>query len=311
MVDEVKIEIKPSVVPAAKLVDKPIEKSVEKPGEKKVEKVEKTEVKKRGRKPIFKPTQFDSDLMHLLREGTGVVEEITAHLGVSKTELLKRLELLKAENLATEENSVFHLTVNGYNFYAAKGIKKVSLKKTFTGEVKLHKHHKVEKRDAVPIDPEKQKHVADWLSSTEVVDLGGKLGKMDLEEIIKRYGPSQEQKERFIERKVEEVVQIKQQPKTTGVSTPSSRQSRNSGSDHSNSNDSEVCDLCKSPFKLAISDPQLAKYGHCFCGAAYHKECYDTLLADSAQCVRCGKKLFLIIDKQSREVINKIKDVFE
>ncbi len=310
MVDEIKIEIKPQAVPAAKLVDKAAEKNVEKFSEKKVEKVEKNdakEAKKRGRKPIFKPTQFDSDLMHLLREGTGSVEDITAHLGVSKTELLQRLELLKAENLATEENGVFHLSVNGYNFYTAKGVKKVSLKKTFTGEVKLHKHHKFEKRDTAPLDPEKQKHVADWLSSTEVVDLGGKLGKMDLEEIIKRYGPSQEQKERFIERKVEEVVQVK---KTTGVSTPSSRQAKNSSSD-SSSNDSEVCDLCKSPFKLAISDPQLAKYGHCFCGAAYHKECYDTLLADSAQCVRCGKKLFLIIDKQSREVINKIKDVFE
>ena len=297
MVDEIKIALKPEVVQA-----KPVDKSIDKASEKKAEKIEKSDAKKRGRKLIFKPTQFDSDLMHLLREGTGVVEDISAHLGVSKTELLQRLELLKAENLATEENGVFHLTVNGYNFYTAKGIKKVSLKKAFTGEVKLHKHHKVEKRDAVSVDPEKQKHVADWLSSTEVVDLGGKLGKMDLEEIIKRYGPSQEQKERFIERKVEEVVQIKPRAPSAALTEPTATKK---------SNDGEVCDLCKSHFKLAISDPQLAKYGHCFCGAAYHKECYDTLLADSAQCVRCGKKLFLIIDKQSREVINKIKDVFE
>ncbi|MFH1246810.1 MAG: hypothetical protein V1644_00360, partial [Candidatus Micrarchaeota archaeon] len=276
---------------------------VAKPVEKNSDKLEKK--KRLGRKPVFKPTQFDLDLMHLLREGNGNVDDLISHLGVSKNELLQRLQLLKAENLATEENGVYALSVNGYNFYAAKGSKKVSLKRAFTGEVKLQKHKKVEKREE-PVDSEKQKHVNEWLSSTEVVDLGGKLGRMDLEEIIKRYGPSQEQKERFIERKVEEVVQVK--PKTTGVSTPASRQVKNGPVTN---NDSEVCDLCKSPFKLAVSDPQLSKYGHCFCGAAYHKECYDSLLADSSQCVRCGKKLFLIIDKQSREVINKIKDVFE
>lgn len=290
MGDEVKIEVKSVAQEAVAKVEKTSEKINS-------EKLEKKEAKKRGRKPMFKPTQFDLDLMHLLREGNGNVEDIILHLGVSSTELSKRLDILKLENLATEENGVFHLTVNGYNFYVAKGSKKVSLKKSFTGEVKLHKHHKVEKKEE--IDPQKQKHVDEWLSATEVVDLGGKLGKMDLQEIMQRYGPTAEQKQRFIERKVEETVQVKKLPvaaRSVQLST---------------GNSSEVCDLCKSPFKLAISDPQLAKYGHCFCGAAYHKECYDTLLADSAQCIRCGKKLFLIIDKQSREVINKIKDVFE
>ena len=139
MNNEVKIEIKAPAV-ALPLI-----------GEKKEEK------KKRGRKPVFKPTQFDLDLMHLLREGNGAIDELVGHLGVSKTELLQRLQLLKVENLATEENAVYALSVNGYNFYTAKGAKKVSLKKTFSGEVKLHKHHKVEHRDVVPFDSEKQK----------------------------------------------------------------------------------------------------------------------------------------------------------
>lgn len=297
MGDEIKVDVKPTVAVEAKLVDK-VGKIAEKTIEKKEEK------KKRGRKPIFKPTQFDLDLLHLLREGGGNVDELVNELGVAKNELVNRLQVLKTENLATEENDAYKLTVNGYNFYTSKGSKKVSLKKAFTGEVKLHKHRdrKAEKKEE-PVDAQKQKHVDEWLSATEVVDLGGKLGKMDLEEIIKRYGPTAEQREKFIERKVGEVVQTR--APSTALAEPTAAKK------FMRIDSNEVCDLCKSSFKFAVSDPQLAKYGHCFCGAAYHKECYDSLLADSAQCIRCGKKLFLIIDKQSREVINKIKDVFE
>ena len=290
----------------------------------KLEKLEKSEKqerspdiekKKRGRKPVFKPTQFDLDLLHLLREGTGNSVDLIGHLGVAESELVERIRLLKAENLVTEENGNFHLTVNGYNFYTTKWIKKVSLKKSFTGEVKFQKHRRQERREEAIAAPS-QKHVNDFLSSTEVVDLGGKLGRMDLEEIIRRYGPTAEQRDRFIEQKVGEVtqkpqmsvqpqrpVQVERQPQVSSRSVEQQPRASESPVD--------VCDLCKSDFKLSMANADLAKYGHCFCGAAYHKECYDSLLGDSAKCIRCGKKLFLIIDKQSRDAMSKLKDAFE
>lgn len=259
------------------------------------------EKRKRGRKPGFKPTQFDRDLLHLLRDGKGNPDELVSQLGIAKSELLERVQLLKNEKFVTNENDAFCLTVNGYNFYTSKAVKKVSLKKAFTGEVKLRKQKKVERKEPEAQVPE-QKHVNDFLSSTEVVDLGGKLGKMDLQEIIQRYGPTPEQKTRFLQQKAGEVLRFAKPKISSALPTPTQQ---------SVSLASETCDLCKSDFKVSISNLELAKYGHCFCGAAYHKECYDSLLSDSAKCIRCGKKLFLIIDKQSREAIKGIRDVFE
>ena len=309
------------IVPAKPLSEK-LEKLEKASKPEKLEKSEKSEKleklaasadgekKKRGRKPAFKPTQFDLDLLHLIREGTVSPDDLLFQLGVARSELMNQLAILQAERLVAGENGVYGLTVNGYNFYTSKGLKKVSLKRSFTGEVRLQKHKRVEKHEDPAVAPS-QKHVNDFLSSTEVVDLGGKLGRMDLEEIIRRYGPSQEQRDKFIQQKVAEVVQPQtvvqaQKPevkKAPAAPSTSLSQRPETGAD--------VCDLCKSDFKLAVSNPELAKYGHCFCGAAYHKECYDSLLADSSHCIRCGKKLFLIIDKQSRDAIKGIRDVFE
>lgn len=289
----------------------PIERKAEAEKQSKLQQVEPQTMdqkpkRKRGRPPSFKPTQFDFDLVHLLREGTDSVDLILEHLGVAKSELFARIELLKNENLVKEENGEVKLTVNGYNFYSAKGVKKVSLKKAITGEVKLQKH-KAQRPKELPT--EGQKHVNDWLSTTEVVDLGGKLGKMDLQEIMARYGPSQEQREKFLKRKAMEAVQSKQelmpQPKTAQTRQPEQMQPSHTPQLEEN------CELCRSAFTLSVSQPELAKYGHCFCGAAYHKDCYDSLLSDSSYCIRCGKKLFLIIDKQSREALKGLRDVFE
>jgi len=272
--------------------------------------------RKRGRPPSFKPTQFDFDLMHLLREGVNSADLILEQLGIAKSELFLRVDLLKNENLVKEENGEIKLTVNGYNFYSTKGMKKVSLKKAITGDVKLQKH-KFTKPKELPSDAAGQKHVNDWLTGTEVVDLGGKLGKMDLQEIVARYGPSTEQKERFLQRKAMEAVQPKQELQPQPKMKNSAQQAQPQQLQPSRQqippaiNSDESCDLCKSNFAMSVSNPALSKYGHCFCGAAYHKECYDSLLTDSSYCIRCGKKLLLIIDKQSRETIKGLRDVFE
>lgn len=305
----------------AKREEKREEKKVEQKEDKKEQKEEKK--KRQPRKPRFKPSQFDHDLLHLIREGTGAPDELLLRLGVARSELMNELNVLKTEQLVAEDSGIFGLTIKGYNFYTGKGAKKVSLKKTFTGEVKLQKHSFVPRKPTV-VESEGQKHVKDFLSTTEVVDLGGKLGKMDLEEIMKRYGPSQEQRERFLRHKANEVPQstrmphtIIQEPTKVRAQSQSAQTFQQPQAAHSNEsnghngNGNEVCDLCKSPFKLAVSDSALSKYGHCFCGAAYHKECYDSLLNENAQCIRCGKKLLLIIDKRSRDVINEIKDAFE
>ncbi len=71
----------------------------------------------------------------------------------------------------------------------------------------------------------------------------------------------------------------------------------------------EACELCKTNFKLAVAGGN-PKYGHCFCGAAYHKDCYESLADNGGKCVRCGKKLKLELSKQSEEAVKEIKELF-
>ncbi|MFH0713476.1 MAG: hypothetical protein V1722_02745 [Candidatus Micrarchaeota archaeon] len=315
-------EEKPAAATSVQKEAKEAKREDKKEDRKEEKKEQKEEKKKRQpRKLAFKQTQFDRDLLHLIREGTGNPDDLLLQLGVARSELMTQLNVLKTEQLVAEDSGVFGLTIKGYNFYAGKGAKKVSLKKTFTGEVKLQKHPFVARKPTV-VESEGQKHVKDFLSTTEVVDLGGKLGKMDLEEIMKRYGPSPEQRQRFLQHKATGEplrVQVRmphtiiQEPVKTRVASSQSvpPQPLHQNESNGSNGNGEACDLCKSQFKLAVSDSALSKYGHCFCGAAYHKECYDSLLDGNAQCIRCGKKLLLIIDKRSRDVINEIKDAFE
>jgi len=72
----------------------------------------------------------------------------------------------------------------------------------------------------------------------------------------------------------------------------------------------EKCELCKSPFKLSIQENEMAKFGHCFCGAAYHKDCYDHLLSTEKRCLRCNSELKLQLDQKSKEALSKIKQMF-
>jgi hypothetical protein len=74
----------------------------------------------------------------------------------------------------------------------------------------------------------------------------------------------------------------------------------------------EKCELCRSAFNLSVGKEGHPKYGHCFCGAPYHKDCYDSLLEGSGtQCVRCGKRLSLILDKVSEEAVKELKKLFD
>lgn len=75
--------------------------------------------------------------------------------------------------------------------------------------------------------------------------------------------------------------------------------------------ESDACELCKAGFSLSVNKKSNPKYGHCFCGAAYHKDCYETLSSDNGKCARCGRKLELILDKRGEEAVKGIKDVFD
>jgi hypothetical protein len=70
--------------------------------------------------------------------------------------------------------------------------------------------------------------------------------------------------------------------------------------------------LCKTGFSASVRPSEShPKYGHCFCGAAYHKDCYDAILEGEKRCLDCGRKLVLAVDLKSQEAIGALKDAFE
>jgi len=72
-----------------------------------------------------------------------------------------------------------------------------------------------------------------------------------------------------------------------------------------------VCELCQAPFHLSVNAPENnPKYGYCFCGASYHRDCYEHLINSQNSCVRCGKKLQIRMDKASEDAVKAVKKMF-
>ncbi len=75
--------------------------------------------------------------------------------------------------------------------------------------------------------------------------------------------------------------------------------------------DGSMCELCRGEFKVSLKEPALAKFAHCVCGAAYHRDCHQSLVDGGAGCVRCGRKLSTVLDQNSQEALKFVKDAFE
>ena len=74
----------------------------------------------------------------------------------------------------------------------------------------------------------------------------------------------------------------------------------------------EVCELCKADFKLSLNPQENNPiYGHCFCGAAYHQDCYENLAQNGGKCVRCGRSVELKLDQRSQSALKQIKNLFD
>ncbi len=74
----------------------------------------------------------------------------------------------------------------------------------------------------------------------------------------------------------------------------------------------QVCALCKQPFTPLSPDGKgNPVFGYCFCGAAYHKDCYLALLeTNDGRCVNCGRKLVMVLDKNTEKQLKNIKNLF-
>lgn len=119
--------------------------------------------------------------------------------------------------------------------------------------------------------------------------------RVDLGELLARGAPRQKQ-----------ALETGPEP-TRASSTRSAASNAPSQRNH----DGEKCALCKTGFVITVKGDQ-ASFAHCpACGAAYHKDCYETITAGASACVHCGRRLDSVMDKRSYDVVKQLKDAFE
>ena len=91
-----------------------------------------------------------------------------------------------------------------------------------------------------------------------------------------------------------------------------SSSSTSSSAFSSPSSSTEICELCRDKFSISVKPSENnPKYGHCFCGAAYHRDCYEGILQTDSRCVKCGRKLVLAMDLKAEEAVKEIQDAFD
>ncbi len=162
---------------------------------------------------------------------------------------------------------------------------------------------------------------------------------IDIMDLMKRYGPTESQrdlltkKSPFVERymsknglkegKNKKAEQPKGQVKSEEMENKASNENPTAAKPYYNRAISELsrqaaeieekgekCELCKTGFLISVkADEHNPKYGHCFCGAPYHKDCYEGIVAGDGKCIKCGRKLGSGSDFKMEEAFKQIRDI--
>jgi len=259
--------------------------------------------KRRSKKP--KLTTFDKDTLILIRRGTQTAPELATATGVDAAETRKRLSQLEKRKLVSFDAANperVSLTIKGYNEYSPATLETSSEKKAKKATAKKQAPAQTIQTPPVkPLEPETtqptQTHPAKEDSAPRI----------DLSEMLARGAPRNNAAQKTITPHNPTITQqatpVKTQP------TPPDPQNKQAPPDAQKQH--ERCALCKGEFIITVKGDQ-AKYAHCHhCGAAYHKDCHEAMIADGGACLHCGRKLETVMDKRSYDVVKQLKDAFE
>ena len=257
--------------------------------------------KKPGRKKAaaFKLTRFDKDLAALVKNGITDVPTILQKTSVDPEDFTSRLNVLVKKGFFVFDaatRSTLHLGWRGYNLFAPKLKAK--------GEQKPAEEKPLIEQKPLQQNPEREKQMFKPPETSAVQILPAPQTTADLADLLERGSPKNgvtPKNSFFVDRQQKRVSEKQQEqeqkPSDTGKALILEG--------------AEVCELCKAKFKLNVKNSEQSKYGHCFCGAAFHKDCYESLSENGGQCVRCGRKLKLMFGKKAEDAVKGIKDAFE
>ncbi|MFH0922487.1 MAG: hypothetical protein V1811_00335 [Candidatus Micrarchaeota archaeon] len=248
--------------------------------------------KKKPARKTARLTKFDKDLMQALAGGVNDPAALRERMGVAFSEFDDRLNMLVKKKLVMIEAGLIQLTIEGYNKLPKKREKKTTPARS------LEISDTLTPSCAAPsaiIEPISLTAPAVTPEAQEEEQLPEPKSTLDLAELLKKGAPKDQSF--FVKRQQEK--QERSRAQGTTQRTP-----------QNNGNGDEKCELCKAGFKMAVKGGN-PKYGHCFCGAAYHKDCYESIVSSNGRCARCGKRMDLILDKQSEESLKRIRNLFD
>ncbi|MFA4946009.1 MAG: hypothetical protein WC607_00500 [Candidatus Micrarchaeia archaeon] len=233
---------------------------------------------------------FDKAVFDVIRAGVYRTEHIASKLHVDEAALKVRLGELAVAGLVVVDGEGVRLGIEGFNAYPAA---KKRAKKTKENENSAIVQLKTEPAVASvePAKTESIKPAPVALKPIEPEALPAPVTMSDLHELLKLGAPTGSARQPNAQKEEPPLVKTEARPLTKGGD--------------------EVCELCKGRFALAVKGKGHPKFGHCFCGAAYHKDCYEALINDTKKCVRCGRKLELYLDRRSEEAVHAIRGVFD
>ncbi|OIO25266.1 hypothetical protein AUJ14_04585 [Candidatus Micrarchaeota archaeon CG1_02_55_22] len=192
-----------------------------------------------------------------------------------------------------------NLTIKGYNSFTPAALETSSEKKAKKAIAKKMPTQTIQTAPAQPLEPETTQP-AQTSSEKEAAP------RIDLSEMLARGAPRNDDAQKTIAQPAPFNIQQSTPAKTQPTPPARTRQTP-----PAEQKQSERCALCKGEFVITVKGDQ-AKYAHCHhCGAAYHKDCHETMITDGGACLHCGRKLEAVMDKRSYDVVKQLKDAFE
>ena len=280
----------------------------------------------RKRKAPKKMLLFDADLLEMVKSGNNSQDKLLLLTGVDPLQFAKRADFLCAKGLLCRDSAnpgVFRLGVAGYDELAKRRAaeEKRARKTKGTATVSLLPAEKTGAYERTNTAEEATADASSKLTENDspivyVLDPGHRPAKqadIDLFEMLKRGAP-RNGSSNGVASKIQ--TAIASAPR--GRSLPFEKQVESLGGRDAvkemieKTTQAGACELCQAPFRLSVNPLENnPKYGYCFCGASYHRDCYEHLVGSQNACVRCGKKLQIRMDKASEDAVRAVKKLFD
>ncbi|NYZ78136.1 hypothetical protein H0N96_01920 [Candidatus Micrarchaeota archaeon] len=276
----------------------------------------KTRKKTSAKKTAIKITKFDKALAEQIITGETDLKKIQEKLRIDEKEFFERAKKLgEAGYITTSETGETRFGIRGFEAFAKQFKKLAPTPRAQPEETPPAQAQQTQSPFVQPAIPPELDPKQTFLPEATAKE----KDNVDLSELLKKGAPKpsdsifikrQREKSTKVFSRAFESMKASTTASTTGELVEALKKNKPGSKEALIVDGGEACELCKTNFKLAVGNDSNPKHGHCFCGAAYHKDCYESLTDNSGKCVRCGKKLKLELSKQSEDAVKELKEVF-